>query len=1034
LLILHCCYAEGFFIWGERSFSGRNFRGRRRAEEGSAPHHPWAAGAERIIEVLSSGEFEYSSPLRAVKIELRLPTVGGKYPIPSTPLLGELPKLYARGVKEASPQIWTADALPIGAVDLAGMREFFTSREAVSSDGRFLTNGLMAALDLCYVMECRSFVVSMLERGRFLPDIRASEDGNRYESLWTPMLAGDDAARYRRLCRVMPGALAAFPGREDTPAETVLRDMISYFADGLIRDAWTRKGNGDADASSRKVMKAIMKHAVCPAESARERKRRGKLVDALNPHALWIRSLGWMGETDGLSRSLESIYREVKEWRDCYEWLSHVPFKLAVTLSGGEKNPGRWSLEYSFVCQASGGTVPARGVWNAPDTAPKTGGYMRRYTLLTLGRIGAIFPPVNRSLELPAPEGCPLTLAEAADFLRNHAPELTEMGVKVIYPDWWEENSSEQLTIRGTRGENSPFRWRLAWRGTVLSDEEKRAIMDDDCPLIRLRGEWVYISRERVSAVMLHLGRIPEDMPSVDAIRLAIKDPFIDGFSDMPELESIYGALRNETPAEILSAPDNMRGELRPYQKLGYSWLAFLSGLGIGACLADDMGLGKTIQALALIQRYRDMGRPRPVLLICPTSVIETWRLEAEKFFPSLPLYIHHGRDRRRGAAFARAAGSSAVVVSSYALLHRDAELYKNIDWHGIILDEAQNIKNPETRHARAARNLTADWRIALTGTPIENHVGDIWSIMEFLMPGMLGSRRHFANAYVKPISAQDSAAMEKLRNTVRPFIMRRLKTDPAIAPDLPSKIETMEYCGLKREQMKLYSAVADEFTRGLEGASGIKRKGMVLAGLTRMKQICDHPSLLVKDGDLGPERSSKLERLMSLAEEMYETGDRTLIFTQYVEMGGILKYQLQEHFGREAFFLHGGVPRADRDKMVRAFQESGGPRFFVLSLRAGGVGLNLARANHVVMYDRWWNPAVETQAVDRAYRIGQTSNVQVHIFCCKGTLEERIGEMIASKKTLAKGVIMERDNWVTELSDRELRKLIALSPRMVRP
>jgi SNF2 family DNA or RNA helicase len=776
-----------------------------------------------------------------------------------------------------------------------------------------------------------------------------------------------------------------------------------------------------------------MKNAVCQAECVRERKRRGKLVNALNPHALWIRSLGWMGETDGLSQSLASIYSEVREWRGCYEWLAHVPFKLALALSGGERNPDCWHLEYSFVCQTSGGTIPAHDVWGAPRGASNAGN-MRRYTLLMLGRIGAIFPPVERSLESPAPEGCPLTLAETADFLQNHAPELTEMGVKVIYPDWWHENSSEMLTIMGTRGENSSFRWRLAWRGTVLSDDEKRAATDGDCPLIRLRGEWAYISRERVSALMLRLGRISEDISSVDAIRLAIKDPFIDGFSDMPELESIYGALRSEVPPEILPAPENMRGELRPYQNLGYSWLAFLSGLGIGACLADDMGLGKTLQALALIQRYRDMGRPRPVLLVCPTSVIETWRLEAEKFFPSLSLYIHHGHDRRRGEAFVHAAESNALVVSSYALLHRDAELYKNIGWHGIILDEAQNVKNPDTRQARAARGLSADWRVALTGTPIENHVGDIWSIMEFLMPGMLGSRRHFANVYVKPISTeQDSGAMEKLRNAVRPFIMRRLKTDPAIAPDLPRKIETMEYCGLKREQMKLYAAVADEFTSGLEGASGIKRKGLVLAGLTKMKQICDHPALFAKDGDFDPERSSKLERFMSLAEEMYEAGDGTLIFTQYVEMGSILKYQLQEHFGREAFFLHGGVPRADRDKMVRAFQESGGPRFFVLSLRAGGVGLNLTGANHVVMYDRWWNPAVETQAVDRAYRIGQTSNVHVHIFCCKGTLEERIGDMLASKKTLAESVILERDNWITELSDRELKKLVALSPRMVR-
>jgi SNF2 family DNA or RNA helicase len=605
------------------------------------------------------------------------------------------------------------------------------------------------------------------------------------------------------------------------------------------------------------------------------------------------------------------------------------------------------------------------------------------------------------------------------------------MGIDVAYPAWWSGNSPEDLMIMGVPGVAGDFcGWRPAWRGTVLSDDETDDVMSGGCPLMRLRGEWAFIPRSRVSEIASRVESLPRRLSLVEAVRLAVRDQCIVGFSGIPEAERVYGAIRRGTPPEILGDPSGMTCELRAYQRRGYSWLVFLSGLGIGACLADDMGLGKTVQTLALVQKYREMGHGRPVLLICPTSVIENWRLEMLKFFPSMTFYVHHGHSRLKGSDFLGEAERSAMVLSSYSLLHRDGELYREADWLGVVLDEAQNIKNPDTRQARAARGIKSDWRIALTGTPIENHAGDLWSIMEFLMPGMLGSRRRFAEKYVKPMTGKlDAMAAESLRSAVGPLVTRRLKTDPEIAPDLPAKIQTSEYCLLKKEQVAMYSSVAAEFTRGLGGVSGIKRRGMVLAALTKMKQICDHPALLSRDGDIGCGRSSKLERLISLAAEMYESGGRALVFTQYVEMGEILKHQLQEHFGREVFFLHGGVARDGRDRMVRDFESGSGPRFFVLSLRAGGVGLNLTGANHVVMFDRWWNPAVESQAIDRAYRIGQKRNVHVHIFCCRGTLEERIDEMIAAKRRVADSVILESDDWITEMSDRDLRRLVSLSP-----
>jgi SNF2 family DNA or RNA helicase len=711
-----------------------------------------------------------------------------------------------------------------------------------------------------------------------------------------------------------------------------------------------------------------------------------------------------------------------------YEWSRHAPYRLRLELSD---SGDIWRLEYSLKCFDSGEIFKASDVWFGACAAgnPGAGGYMRRCMLQALGNAGSSFRPIRDSLEEASPSWCVLSSDDASEFLLRGAPDFAGAGIDIVYPSWWKDNASDMLTIRGARREGAGFRWRLAWKGIPLSDEEYKVIVRDRSPLSRIRGGWIFISPDHLEAVLNHIERLPETLSHIEAIRFAIKDPYVDGFDGIPELEATYEALAKGSSPDIFEAPAGMKGELRPYQERGFSWLAFLTKLGVGACLADDMGLGKTVQTLALVQYYRNTGHLRPVLLVCPTSVIENWRMEIERFFPGMSFYVHHGRDRFRGNMFAVTARRSAMVLSSYALIHRDYEEYRGVDWLGVVLDEAQNIKNPDTHQARAARGIKSDWRVVLTGTPVENHVGDIWSIMEFLMPGMLGSRKSFTGRYVKPLAeSQDPRLTEGLRKSVSPFIMRRLKTDPDIVPELPRKIETKVFCGLKREQMRLYAKAAEEMSREAEGVEGIRRRGLVLAGITKMKRICDHPDLAERDGGIGVERSSKLERLLSLAEEMHETGDRALIFTQYVDMGHILKYQLQERFGREVLFLHGSVPRSARDGMVRQFQDGFGPQFFVLSLRAGGVGLNLTRANHVVMFDRWWNPAVENQAIDRAYRIGQSSSVQVHIFCCKGTLEERIDKIISSKRALAGSLIWEKDSWITDLSDRELQSLVALS------
>jgi SNF2 family DNA or RNA helicase len=417
------------------------------------------------------------------------------------------------------------------------------------------------------------------------------------------------------------------------------------------------------------------------------------------------------------------------------------------------------------------------------------------------------------------------------------------------------------------------------------------------------------------------------------------------------------------------------------------------------------------------------------VLLVCPTTVVNNWRKEAARFTPGLPVMVHHGILRMRGEDFKQEALKHAIVISSYALLHRDFETLRDIPWSGIILDEAQNIKNPETKQARAARSFLADYRLALTGTPVENNVGDLWSIMEFLNPGFLGTQAAFKRGFFIPIqAARDPEAMERLKRLTGPFILRRLKTDKTVIADLPEKMEMKVFCSLTKEQASLYEAVVKETMKTLDATEGIQRKGAVLATLSKLKQVCNHPAQFLGDNSPLPGRSGKLARLAEMVEEIIAVGDRALVFSQFAEMGEILRRHLQETFGQEVLFLHGAVPKAQRDRMVERFQGEGeGPSIFILSLKAGGTGLNLTRANHVFHFDRWWNPAVENQATDRAFRIGQTRNVQVHKFLCAGTLEEKIDEMIERKKGIAEQVIGTGEGWLTELSTTELKDLFSL-------
>ncbi|MEP7270908.1 MAG: DEAD/DEAH box helicase [Acidobacteriota bacterium] len=781
-------------------------------------------------------------------------------------------------------------------------------------------------------------------------------------------------------------------------------------------------------------------------------------------HDRWLHALR---ASDGVmeiaNNDLAALAEQVREWRRPISVSAASPFRLCFRLEEpdqeSETGNAGWYVRYLLQAAADQSLlVPVADAWDAKGraaTALKLGKFNPRESLLAmLGQAAGLSAHIEQSLKSAAPGGYYLNSVGAHEFLAREALLLEQAGFGVMLPAWWTRKGTK-LRLSARANVKSPkmkgggglsldqlvqFDWEVALGGQTLSLKELEALARLKEPLVRLRGQWVELNAQEIQAALdFWKGKVTSSVTLRDVARIAMGKAKVPGGLDVEGviadgwiadwLAQLDG---RRTPVE-LDVPAEFQGTLRPYQVRGYSWLGFLKEWGFGACLADDMGLGKTVQTLALIEREWRQNRTRPVLLVCPTSVIGNWQKEAARFTPDLPVLAHHGVTRAKGAAFKKEAEKQAMVISSYSLLQRDIGVLGGVDWSGVILDEAQNIKNPEARQSKAARALSSDYRIALTGTPVENNVGDLWAIMEFLNPGWLGTQAEFKRNFFLPIQTQRNLeATERLKRLTGPFILRRLKTDKSIIADLPDKMEMKVYCTLTKEQASLYEAVVRDASRSLDKTKGIQRKGIVLATLSKLKQVCNHPAQFLGDNSAIAGRSGKLARLTEMLEEVMAAGERALIFSQFAEMGAITQRHLQQTFGQEVIFLHGAVSRKNRDQMVERFQSGNGasqdgPRLFVLSLKAGGTGLNLTAANHVFHFDRWWNPAVENQATDRAFRIGQTRSVQVHKFLCAGTLEEKIDEMIESKQSLADSIVGTGEGWLTELSTIQLKELFAL-------
>ncbi|HSR26265.1 MAG TPA: DEAD/DEAH box helicase, partial [Candidatus Eisenbacteria bacterium] len=666
------------------------------------------------------------------------------------------------------------------------------------------------------------------------------------------------------------------------------------------------------------------------------------------------------------------------------------------------------------------------------------------HLLAELGRASRLFPDLEAALALVRPMALDLDPGGAYRFLSETAPLLAEAGFGVHVPPWWGSRSARLgLRLRTRRsGEKEwvsgpsrfgldhlcEYEWELAIGDQPLSEEELRELASFKQPLVRVRGRWVELRPQEAEAALALMrrqtGAGAGHMTAGEVLRIGLGlAPTVDGLPVVEVRADGWMADFLGGPAdrrlEAVPAPGGFSGSLRPYQERGLAWLRFLGGLGLGACLADDMGLGKTVQLLAVLLAERPGTRApdgpgeangacqRPTLLVCPMSVVGNWQREASRFAPGLRVHVHHGMGRLGGAELAAAAAASDLVITTYALAARDQESLAAIEWGRVVLDEAQNVKTSTAKQTKAVRALRAPERVALTGTPVENRLTELWSIMEFLNPGLLGPYTEFRAHVATPIERyRDEEATRLLKRVTQPFILRRLKTDRTIIADLPDKVEMKVFCNITREQATLYQAVLDEMMERIAASEGIERSGHVLAGLMKLKQVLNHPAQMLRDGSRLDGRSGKLARTEEILEEVLAAGEKALVFTQFSEMGELLQGHLAARSGHEVLFLHGGTARRLRDEMVERFQSSAGPPVFVLSLKAGGTGLNLTAANHVIHFDRWWNPAVEDQATDRAFRIGQRRDVQVRKLVCVGTLEERIDGMIEDKRELAGRIV----------------------------
>ncbi|NMF65751.1 DEAD/DEAH box helicase [Brasilonema octagenarum] len=915
--------------------------------------------------------------------------------------------------------------------------------------------------DLHFWVQVARWSLDLISRGKFLPTIQRQSD-NSTVAKWQALLdSAQDGTRLEKFSQLMPLACRTYQQNfqfgEDEEAKSSSsvhinlppepQELLLGFLNSTI-DAQVRAMVGSQPLLETRVMASLP-------TTVRQ----------------WLNSLTAASNTVSADPfGVQRLETVLKAWTMPlqYQMAGNNQFRTCFVLrspeSGGQTH---WTLAYFLqAADDSNFLIDGTTIWNHPLEKfvyqNRTIEQPQETFLRGLGLASRLYPQIAASLETPYPQFCHLNPIHAYEFIKSVAWRFEDSGLGVILPpslenrEGWANRLGLKVTAQTSKKKQERlglesllnFKWELAIGGQTISKAEFDRLVALNSPLVEINGEWVELRSQDIKTAQTFFASRKEQMALSleDALRISTGDtqtieklPVV-SFDASGALQELISALTNNKAVEPLPTPTSFQGKLRPYQERGMAWLSFLERWGLGACLADDMGLGKTVQFIAFLLHLKEQETlEKPTLLVCPTSVLGNWEREVKKFAPTLKVMQYHGDKRPKGKTFVEAVNKHDIVITSYPLIHRDLKSLQSVSWQIIVLDEAQNVKNSDAKQSQAVRQIESTFRIALTGTPVENRLQELWSILDFLNPGYLGNKQFFQRRFAIPIEKYgDAASLNQLRSLAQPFILRRLKTDRSIIQDLPEKQEMTVFCGLSAQQAQLYQKAVEESLAEIEEAEGLQRRGMILALLIKLKQICNHPSHYLKQDTLEQYHSGKLQRLQEMLEIVVASGDapagsrprgdRALIFTQFAEWGKLLKPYLEKQLGREILFLYGSTQKKQREEMVDRFQhDPQGPPIMILSLKAGGVGLNLTRANHVFHFDRWWNPAVENQATDRVFRIGQTRNVQVHKFISTGTLEEKIHDMIESKKQLAEQVVGAGENWLTELDTDQLRNLLIL-------
>lgn len=752
-----------------------------------------------------------------------------------------------------------------------------------------------------------------------------------------------------------------------------------------------------------------------------------------------------------LSAAELSAYFDAKRWN---EWIGHIgeeyPFTLGLRLVEPVEDSDPWQLETILRDRKNHEKLytlkrlPKRWQSFSEKIEEEQQRWIRMFPWLD--NKGTLVDELSETY--------------AWEFLTDASGKLLTLGIDILLPSWWEDIKEMSLGLKAkVKQSNASYRpsfvgldsivdfdWRLSMNGAELSEDDFQSLIENKRKLIKVEGQWITLDPKMIA-------QLQSLMVEARSKGLRMQDLFLQGsyegeteeidpdvidsraFAQIKielnqSLRKMFKQLHDLNELPNVHVSELLQGDLRPYQHLGFNWLAFLRKHGFGACLADDMGLGKTIQLITYLLHVKQTIQPEtPALIICPTSVLGNWQRELERFAPDLKVHLHYGANRFKSEQFTENASSYDVILTSYGLSHLDFEELSTFHWSTIALDEAQNVKNASTKQSRAIRSLKGDHHIALTGTPMENRLAELWAIFDFINQGYLGSFNHFQKQFILPIERDhEEKKIQQLQTMIKPFLLRRTKKDPDVELNLPDKVEQKEFCPLTAEQAALYEDLVQETFNKIESLSFFERKGLILQMLNKLKQLCNHPALYLKETQPNQieNRSHKMKTLLHLTDNVYENDEACIIFTQYIGMGELIRDMLEKKYNLRVPFLNGSMKKTDRDLYVQQFQEGKFP-FFILSLKAGGTGLNLTAANHVIHYDRWWNPAVENQATDRAYRIGQERFVHVHKFIATGTLEEKIDEMLDKKQALNDEII-QSEQWVTELSNDDLHQLLALT------